>query len=167
MNCLPSIVVPVAAALLLTACSADSSQSPSADGTHVVGPVEDPGGIQDPGSRADAEGVAESVAVLLPALGRGDGPRSCSLMARAAQDELTRLTGAKSCVEAVQPYAAQLKPSDVEWLTGARASVVVLEGRRAQATIGPGQGTVPSGLVPLMGNRATFELIEGRWNLVG
>ncbi len=162
-----SVLARAAAALLAAAALAACGTSSAPGGTSgevSVEPVSQPGSIQDPGHRADAQGVAEVTAVLGPALAGGNGKRACSLMAVSAQERVQKAVGRANCVDAVAALTGRLTADEREVLAHLQASRVTVTGTGAVASLA--KGSDGPMVVSVFGAAPAFAISEERWSLL-
>jgi hypothetical protein len=108
----------------------------------------------EPRAGSDREQVEAAMTGYLEALADGDGEGACSHVAEQAQRDMTTITDARSCADAIQKLHEALDDEQRDKLRDSRVARIRIDGARAEATIAGGD-TIP------------FEKVDGDWKVVG
>jgi hypothetical protein len=126
-----------------------------------------PGEDFDPGARPGAEGITAVIEIYAKAIANGDGPRACSLVSKAVQDEVIGRSGVTgNCLEAVKAISEPLSEEAKNALADAQVTDISGEATtNATATlvldgIGAGEATTALG-----GSSFSMSVEEARWGI--
>ncbi|WP_336031651.1 hypothetical protein [Geodermatophilus sp. FMUSA9-8] len=126
-----------------------------------------PGEDFDPGHQPGAEGITAVIRVYGKAIGEGDGPRACSLMSRAAQEQVMERSGVPgNCLDAVSAIAEPL--SDDARTSLADVQVTDIDGEEttsASATATASGAGAEEATAALGGTVFTMSVAEARWGI--
>lgn len=118
---------------------------------------------RDPGHRPGPEGVREVIPLYTSALADGDGTQACSLMSKAAQEELAKRAASADCLQSVKTVAGRLDQASAAALREVKMKDPQVNGGNATVDL---QLDGQQGAIDALGSATlTLVQIDERWHI--
>jgi len=126
-----------------------------------------PGEDFDPGHQPGAEGISAVIRVNARALADGDGPRACSLMSRAAQEEVMQRSGVTgNCLDAIKAISEPLSDEARTALADVEVEGISGETTTSATATAALSGTGAEEATTALGGTAfTMSVEDARWGI--